>query len=202
VNVAAPTSTILEHDLFYSAYIWSVISSTKSRTMRNFSLFWARDCYIGASFSVDCPLARRMSPRYLGWGLMNGECSNESYRLFLLLPLEFRAYLKLSWPKARKRIRANWPKRLLGNSLWTHWEQQWITKKTKPLGLLGVILHCLKFGFMSKILYCYIVCHHFQVRLIMAGIYNNWEAYFIVSYTRICFTLPLSRLYCNISWYE
>jgi len=36
----------------------------------------------------------------------------------------------------------------------------------------------------------------------MAGMYNNWEAYFMVSYTRICFALPLSGLYCNISWSE
>jgi hypothetical protein len=49
-----------------------------------------------------------------------------------LLPLEFRAYWKLSWPKARERIRTNWPTCPLGNLMWRHWEQQRIGIKTKP----------------------------------------------------------------------
>lgn len=108
---------------------------------------------------------------------------------YFLLPLEFRAYWKLSWPKARERIRTNWPNCLLGNLMPTHWEQQQTGKINKTLGLLGASCICLKFGFMSRILYSYIVCHHFRVKLIMAGIYNNWEAYILVSYTRICFAL-------------
>jgi hypothetical protein len=79
------------------------------------------------------------------------------------------------------------PLELTGNCLDP--KQQRSGQKNKALGLLGAFCICLKFGFMSRILYSYIVYHHFQVKLIMAEIYNNWEAYFIVSYTQICFAL-------------
>ncbi len=196
--------TILEQDLFYSACIWSVFSNIDKTHVPDDEKVITILSAIAAMvhhlrLTVPLPDER---PSALSWqGFDEWWAFWRGLHYLFKLPLECRAW-KLSWPKAKERIRTYWPNCLLWNLMRIHWEQQWTGKKTKPLGLLCAFCIASNLASWAEVLYSYIVCHHFQVRLIMAGIYNNWEAYFIVSYTRICFALPLSGLYCNISWSE